>query len=540
MLPKDPALQLNEVASANAQKANYDAAGAVSQTGPLQADPNLPSGFQKDATGRIFQIGQGSSPVVTSTDGKAEFDKNKSEADIRLKAIADRTAASDAAKTDAAAKGDAAVVTDPKFNEENGRVENTQSDPVADSLNKWETDRKAEFDLEAEKRKEGYDSLFTTSLASIDAATAATIDNIKQSYTKRIDEQRRINDLNIARVKAYGLANGGQYTPIDFSDAVSNREEEAANKISALEGERNALLAQAKAAAESGKTALLRTHMEDLAKIEDDLRANLEKVHTEANAQYEVLQTLRKQAEQEHKDKLAEARTRFAAVASTFLDQYDGKDQAGKDALIKQIMAETGLDYAAVFSEMQKASSDAALLATKTAKENRKETKEFDGNLYTVTYDDDGNPVMTLLKQKAPKAGSGSGGGSGSVKLTPTDIKKMTAQGLDPNNAADKAAYIAKEYGDEPEEEDEKMLSLAEFERVAMEQVGGDGQPLYNQSNASLKSKYDEYVKAYQGQRNKKILTATDKKKMIAQDLDPEDEDDIAKYYKAEFDPLAQ
>lgn len=519
--------------------------GSVSDpNGNLSAGTDVPLALQNNPALRqllqesvMIQSGKNGhpSPVVTSADNKSEFDTNKSTLGDKQTALDAANAKAAADKTAAAeASAAAGAAVEPKFNEDTGRVE-ANSDPVSDSLNKWEADRKAEFDKQAADRKTQYDSLYTTSLAAIDSATAATIENIKASYDKRIGEQRRINDINIARVKAYGLGSGGQYTPIAFSDAVSSREQEAADQISTLEGQRTNLIAQAQAAANNGRADLLRTHMEDLNKIEDQLRTNLKDVFTEASKQYDVLRTLREKAETDHKTKLEEARKRLALIASSYLDQFDGKDQAGKDALIKQLMSSTGLDYATIFGEMTKASQDAAILKTKNAKDARGELKTIDGNLYEVTYDDAGKATSKLVQAKAPKAGSGGSGSSGSVVLTPTDKKKMAAQGLDPNDKSDVDQYIKSAYGDK--DVPEEVLTFADFEKLAADATDENGQPLYNQSNDALKAKYDEYVSEAKGAEQSKTLTPTDKKKMLAADLDPNDPADVQAYIKKNYKP---
>lgn len=512
----------------NTLKSTSQGGSVVDSTGVLGAGANVPNVLSSNPALRQLleesvaiqsgKNGRTPSPVVTSEDVQTEYDTNKSALDERI----NQMKPGDSKLEDQPQIVPDGVTKEHRFNEETGRVE-SGADPVADSLNKWEADRKAEFDKQAEQQKAQYETLYSTSLAAMDATTAATIDNIKNSYDKRIGEQRRINDINIARVKAYGLGGGGIYTPIDFSDAVSAREVEASNKISELEAQRNSLIAAAKAAADSGRVDLLRNKMADLSKIEQQMNENLLKVQEEANKQYEVLQKYRTKAEQDHKDKLAEAKTRFALIASTYLEQYDGKDQAAKDALIKQIMSQTGLDYASIFGEMEKAASNAQILKSKEAKG---ELRTVDGQLYQITYDKAGKPISTLVQGKAPKAPSGPS--SQKQILSSTDKKKMSARGLDPNDQSDVADYLKAEYGDD--DGGEPVLSLAEFEKLAAEQLDEAGNPIYNQSGDELKAKYDEYVSQAQGQKITKTLTATDKKKMYSQGLDPENAEDVKKY----------
>lgn len=532
-MAKTPAEILNETAAANAQKLNSTAAGASTQTGPLVSDPSLPAGFQKDATGRIFSVGSPvASPVVTSETGKTEFEKNKSSIEERMKALGIVTPGAAAADPNAAVNDpNAANKIDPKFNAETGRVE-ANTDPIGDQLSKWEKEQREKFDKESAQKRLDYESLFNTSLAAIDSATAATIQNIKQSYDKRVNEQRRINDLNISRSKAYGLAGPGTYTPISFSDAVSVREEEAAAKISSLENERTALLAQANAAAQSGKTALLRQHMDDIGKIEDQLNKNLQRVQQEAEKQYDVLRALRQKAEDDHKNLLDEAAKRFAAVASTFLGDYDGKDQSGKDAVIRQIMNTTGLDYATVFGQLEKASADAKTLAAKSAKDAQKETVTVKGVVYQKDYDADGNVTLKPVTGSPKVAGTGGGGTNPSgVKLTQAQKNEMIAKGLDPNRPDDVTAYNNDKYnkGSEP------LLGYDAFLKDLGDKLGQSLDP----NSKANKDEYEGYKQKHSALAAKKELTTTDKKKMRAQGLDPDDDDDVESYIKKEYDPLA-
>lgn len=487
-------------------------------------------------------------PVITSTDSKQEFDTNKAAIDQRQQDIQNRMAEANA-QTTPDPNAPPATDINPRFNEDTGRVE-ANADPIADSLNAFEKEEKAKFEEDAKEDIKKYDDMFTTSLSAIDSSTAALIENIKSSYSNRIGEQRRINNINIARVKAYGLGNGGQYTPVSFSDAISGREQEAANQITSLENERNSLISKAQAAAVDGKNSLTRTHLEDISKIEDALREKLATVKAEADKQYDVLRAYREKAELDRKEKLEEDKQRFAAIASTFLDQYDGKDQSTKDALIKQIMVKEGLDYATVLSSLEKASSDNALLKQKAEKDalekqkteleikktqaeldqqNRGDLKQVGKNLYQITYDANGKAKTTLVQQGVATGGSGGSGGSNSITLTPTDKKKMKARGLDSSNKEDVDKYISDVYGDKTTQ-DEKLLSMSEFEKLAVDQVDENGNPIYNQSGTWVKDKYDEYKSAFTDQQLQKDITATDRKKMLGQGLDPENVEDVKTY----------
>lgn len=299
-------------------------------------------------------------PVVSSKDNATGFNTDSTKLDGMLTDIGKATGTTSTTKS-----ADTTTPTDKytpfatgEKNAETGKIETT-GDPILDKLNKWETDQGTKFSQEAAVRKAEYESLFKTSLSAIDATAAATISNINSTYDKRINEQNRINKLNIDRVKAYGLANGGQYTPISFGDAISNREQEAADKISELEGQRNSLIAQAKAARDAGESKLLRERLEDLAKVETTLRTQLADVEKEAEKQYQLLRDLRKEEETKHQKALDKMRENLAAIAPQYADDYTKLTEDEKDKFIQKIAAQTGLDYGTVFGLLEGAVSDA-------------------------------------------------------------------------------------------------------------------------------------------------------------------------------------
>lgn len=289
-------------------------------------------------------------PVLSSKDNAQEFMDNSRKLDTvsagGVVQSSDKSA--EAAKTEKPAG-------DYKINDE-GRA---SGDPVLDSLNKFVTEESAKFKQEAEDRKAQYNSLFKTSLAALDASVAATINNITSSYDKRIKEQERINRVNIDRVKAYGLSEGGRFTPISYGDAVSNREQEAADKVSELENQRNSLIAQAKAARDQGESKLLREKLDDLGKVDEEMRRRLDDVAKESERQYQLLRDIRKEEEKKHQEKLKKATDAFRAIAGTLLDEY-GKTPEEKDKFVKAKAAELGISYAEVYSMMEGAVKEKA------------------------------------------------------------------------------------------------------------------------------------------------------------------------------------
>ena len=290
------------------------------------------------------------SPVVSSLDNKAEFMQNSdkiSGIDRAFSGIYGGTETKvDTTKTTTDPNGNKTTTTTDASTE-------TSGDPVYDALLKQNKEQEAKLALDAEAKKEDYASLYQTSLANLDATTQATIDRITSSYDKRIKEQQRINQLNIDRTKAYGLANGGQYTPIDFGDAVSLRETEASDKINALEGERTSLINQAKVARDNGASALLRQKLADLDKVDADIRTQLKAVEDEGDKRYKMLRDIRTAEETKAKERREKALAQIASLAPSYSEEYEKMTPEQKNSFIQQIVTKTGLDYASIYGTLE-------------------------------------------------------------------------------------------------------------------------------------------------------------------------------------------
>ena len=251
------------------------------------------------------------------------------------------------------------------INELGKPIDNTETktgsgDPIYDKLTAWQKEQDAKFEADAVVKKQAYEALYNTSLASIDASAQATINTINSTYDQRITEQKRINQLNVDRMKAYGLGSANAlYNPIEYTDSVSLREEEASTKIKSLDNERNNLIAQAKTARDSGSSKLLRDKLGDLDKIDEQIRTQLHNVVIEADRQYTLLKNIRKDEETKHKEARAKMVERLTMISPKYSGEYSKMDNNEKDAFIEQVVRETGLDYATVFSTLNKSVSEA-------------------------------------------------------------------------------------------------------------------------------------------------------------------------------------
>jgi hypothetical protein len=95
-----------------------------------------------------------------------------------------------------------------------------------------------------------------STIQSCAASTASDIADTNSTYNTRIAEQNRINELAIARVKAYFPVGSAEYT-----DSVANYEKEAADKISQIENDRRIALQNIKVACDTSPLTMLKSNL---------------------------------------------------------------------------------------------------------------------------------------------------------------------------------------------------------------------------------------------------------------------------------------
>ena len=143
--------------------------------------------------------------------------------------------------------------------------------------------------------------------------------------------------------------------PVGFQDSISNREYEAANKISEHENQRNSLIAQAKMARDNGQARLLGEKLDAIDKIDAQLRNVLQGVQESAQKQWQALQEYRTAQEKAQKEARQEALRQFALLASGYAGQYDALSPQDKDSFISKIVARYGTNYADVYGILENA-----------------------------------------------------------------------------------------------------------------------------------------------------------------------------------------
>ncbi len=198
--------------------------------------------------------------------------------------------------------------------------------------------------------KTNFLNTINTRLANIDATTKATTERITALAQSRIDEQTRINQINTDRIKAYGLANGGLYEPVQYTSAVTQKETQGALAISKIEQARDSAISQAEIAARQGKSSLLAQKMDTISKFESNLRSNLMNIENESAKQYSMLIQVRKAKQAENIKALQEMQARVTAFVELHSDEYKNLTPEQISQKITQIMTQTNMGYSQAYN----------------------------------------------------------------------------------------------------------------------------------------------------------------------------------------------
>ncbi len=252
----------------------------------------------------------------------------------------------------------------------------TSGDKLYDEyLKSQETTTTAGAKLEADKKAE-ISALLPKTLTLLDAQYASSVSNITTTYDKLFKEQTRINRVNIDRTKAYGLGAGAQYMPLEYTSAVSEQEQKAANEISTLENERIDLLAKAKQARDQGEITALRDNLKDLNDIEEKMRTRTKSLADEVQKRYELAVSVRKEQETKHEKSVTKM---LEGVKIKYLKGFqEAKTEDEKVKIIRQIILDsagtlTNDDFYTIYSAIAGASA--------TAQKTALETKEKEADI---------------------------------------------------------------------------------------------------------------------------------------------------------------
>lgn len=247
----------------------------------------------------------------------------------------------------------------------------TTGNPILDSLQLDADAKEAQNESDAAAQKQQVQTMLQTNLANTDAAFAAQISSIQSTYTGLIDTQTRINNLDVSRTKAYGLGTGNAISaPLEFTNAVSNKETDAAAAIAKLDNARDSAIAQAQAAEASGDATLMQDSMDQIDKIESDMKTTATQIQDEVTSRASLLtqvETQQKQAQQ------TQAAQLLAAATLQYSSDFIGAngDATKQDTIVKNIVAGSGglITYSQALGSLSTAATTAATNKTQAAKD---------------------------------------------------------------------------------------------------------------------------------------------------------------------------
>ncbi len=303
-------------------------------------------------TGAVPTIGQ--TPVVISSKDKAAgFSSNSSELDGKMPPPT--PTGTGAADPNVDPKTGRPLTDLEKQQQEKVKGKKASSgNPIFDALEEEREKKESDAEEAAEEQREAQMQLLNTSLAAIDSTYRATMSNIENTYSASMKIQKRINALNIGRTKAYGLASGNAMTaPLEFTNAVSLRESQAAAEIAKLDNLRLQSIAAAQAARDSGNAQALQSNMAQIRQIEADMRKHIADIATEATNRFNMLTKINE--EQLAKQKEQAAALLAQSVLENFEDFANEKDPKKQDAMIREMVSKSGglLQYGDVLTSLQ-------------------------------------------------------------------------------------------------------------------------------------------------------------------------------------------
>lgn len=384
----------------------------------IQPDEEIVIGNARSGVGDI-----NSTPIITSQDVGQQFKKDSDQLDsiVNAPVLEDNTTTPDDQKDD-------------KTKDPSG-----VGDELYNSYRKSTDEATKKANLEAETVLKEYDSLYNLELAAIDAKTRSTVNELKRSFAQRIEEQKRINNVNIDRVKAYGLSSGqAMYTPIAWTDAISERERKAAEEVQGLERERQNLIDAAKAAKEESNAALLSQRIQDYNDVKEKLNTRLSEIEAESKAQYAELRKLREEAEADFKEKQAESLKRLQAYYALNKEEIEGLSDDEKEALVNKLAGKYGFENYEVLGMLDEAvAPDFDRLKNEADLEKIKAQTGSANASAAAAY-----ALAAKRNKETEKLDEEDGGG----EFTDTEKRKLEQAGLGDADRQDQLDYL---YGDE-------------------------------------------------------------------------------------------
>lgn len=198
-----------------------------------------------------------------------------------------------------------------------------------------------DLDTSLDETKKSIDAMLTNMTADIDSQTAALVDNIKNIYAGRIDDQKKVNQAMIGSTNVSGLRSGRTRYASTIQDSILSAEESAGLKrINDLNNEMMNLVNTAKNAASEKKSELVFKTMDQYDKAK--------KAHDDAvQNQYKMAMDLEKLAidqSQEHRQQIKDELANMESTAKNLVTGIVDLPEKEILASIKDLSKSYGVD----------------------------------------------------------------------------------------------------------------------------------------------------------------------------------------------------
>lgn len=190
-----------------------------------------------------------------------------------------------------------------------------------------------------------------------DAATAALITSIKQTYAARIQAMDVSNQRILSTKTESGYRSGAaQYTSQLQAGVLTDEEQQGVSRIAELQGEMLSAIAQAQQAQTTQELAIFNDRMDALSKLDTELSTTVQNLQSNATAQLAALQTANKNAFDEQQTLQQNNINTAQAAAPGLASQLSAyKTPADQAEFITKTATQLGIDPNVLFGEVQSA-----------------------------------------------------------------------------------------------------------------------------------------------------------------------------------------
>ena len=299
----------------------------------------------------------------------------------------------------------------------------------------------------------------------------ATVDAIKSSYANSLSLLSDTIARQTQAVTTAGIRSGvARFDPTAFSSMISKPAMDSISKISDLADKEKTALTAAQQAGDDNQFKVLQEQAALAKSYNSDKSAELTRLSTIAkNDAADTAAKVKADATAKQNELVAQQKARTFALANNITKPFymvgDSIIDTATGEVVDQqaVNSALGLDNTATLEDAKDSidtdvvTRAAAALAAKNAPKNTFQHINATKTQVGGTWDKE-KGVFTPDAGQKTSGGSGSGGG---ITLTPTDRKRMEAQGLDYNSASDVSSYVKSQYGSKPNASKTSLTDMA-------------------------------------------------------------------------------